>query len=81
MTAPGTWYARTEGEDVFSLEVVSVSDEEVVYDTWLNVQTETGLQHVRRSSVTLVELDFLLEEGEWVAFASPSPTPLEASVE
>ena len=71
MTAPGTWYARTEGEDVFSLEVVSVSDEEMVYDTWLNVSTGTGLEHIGRHSITLEELDHLLEEGVWVGFIVP----------
>lgn len=71
MTAPGTWYARTEGEDVFSMEVVSVSGEEMVYDTWLNVPTGTGLEHIGRHSITLIELDHLLEEGVWVGFIVP----------
>ena len=72
MTAPGTWYARTEGEDVFSMEVVSVSAEEMVYDTWLNVPTGNGLEHIGRHSITLEELDHLLEEGYWVVLATPA---------
>jgi hypothetical protein len=72
VTAPGTWYARTEGEDVFSMEVVSVSAEEMVYDTWLNVPTGTGLEHIGRHSITLEELDHLLEEGHWEVLATPA---------
>jgi len=69
MTAPGTWYARTEGQDVFSMEIVAVSSEEMIFDTWRNV--EAGLEHVQRSSIANDELDHLLEEGEWVFVATP----------
>jgi len=77
MSAPevGTWYARTEGQDVFSMQVTSVDDETVVFVTWRNVNYGDGLIDMGLHSVTRIELDFLLEEGEWVFLAAPAAEP------
>ena len=77
MSAPevGTWYARTEGQDVFSMQVTSVDDETVVFVTWRNVNYGDGLIDMGLHSVPRIELDFLLEEGEWVFLAAPAAEP------